>query len=255
MTLSVHDIAIQPNWPAPKNVKAYATLRTGGVSLPPYQQLNLGRSTQDDPAAIAKNRALLQSVLALPSEPIWIKQTHSTTALPALPEHRLKECDATYTDQPNRVCIVLTADCIPVLLCHREGTHVAAIHAGWRGLANGVIEATLKNLNLPNNQLLAWLGPAIGPSAFEVGPEVREQFLHVHPEAEFAFVPSPNQRWLANLYALATLALQKQGVTDIYGGDHCTYSEPEKFFSYRRDGKESGRMASLIWFSDSRLHK
>jgi len=255
MTLTLNQITLQPEWPAPKNIKAYTTLRTGGVSIAPYQAFNLADHVGDNARLVEQNRQLLKNTLALPSDPIWLTQTHSTLVLPALPENQQKEADASYTHQANQVCVVLTADCLPIFLCHRNGTHVAAIHAGWRGLVNGVIEATLMAMNLPNQELLAWLGPAIGPKAFEVGPEVREQFMQKYPAADVAFVPSPNhQRWLCDLYALAKLTLQKQGITDIFGGDYCTYSEPEKFYSYRRDGKESGRMASLIWITDSRSH-
>ena len=242
-------IAIEPNWPAPKTIKAYTTLRTGGVSPAPYHELNLGKNTDDMAENIEKNRHILHQTLELPNTPIWLKQIHSTQVLHALPENINKEGDASFTHQPKQVCTVTTADCIPILVCNRQGTSVAAIHAGWRGLVEGVIEATLLALQLPPTELLVWLGPAIGPTAFEIGPEVREKFLLASPEAEYAFSPTLNQRWLGDLYALAKLRLQKQGVTEIYGGDYCTYSDEKRFFSYRRDGKETGRMASLIWIT------
>jgi YfiH family protein len=219
---------LTPNWPAPKNIQAYTTLRPHDLRAQP---------------------TLLKNIVPIPNEPIWIKQIHSNIALPASPQSADQTADAVYTDQFNQVCAILTADCLPILLCHRQGTHVAAIHAGWRGLANGIIENTLHALNLSNADLLAWLGPAIGPNHFEVGDEVRALFIEKDAEAATCFKPSPSQRWMADLYALARLRLKKQHVTAIYGGEHCTYSEQEHFFSYRRDGQDTGRMASVIWIS------
>lgn len=244
------NLYIKPNWPAPSHIKAYTTLRTGGVSQSPYDQFNLGGSVGDKPEDVLKNRELLKNVLGLAEEPIWMRQTHSTIVLEATPENMRQEADASFTDKKNRVCIMLTADCLPILLTNKQGTHVAAIHAGWRGLANGIIEATLDKLNLPREEWLVWLGPAISGKCYEVGDEVREQFLSVVPEAEKAFSPSPNQRWLADLYELARIRFRKQGVVHIFGGEYCTYSDKSRFYSYRRDGKESGRMASLIWIGE-----
>ncbi len=215
-----------PDWPAPAHIKACTTLRSGGFSLEP---------------------ALLKKTLALPEEPIRLRQTHSTIALPATPENSGKEGDATYTQIPKRVCFIRTADCLPILLCNRNGTMVAAIHAGWRGLADGIIESTLAAMNLPGKDIIAWFGPAIGPNVFEVGEEVRERFLNAQSDATQAFIPSPNARWLANIYALARLRLERQGVIDIYGGQYCTFSDKELFCSYRRDGNQTGHMASLIY--------
>jgi YfiH family protein len=236
-----------PNWPAPSNVKACTTLRTGGVSQAPYHHFNLAEHVGDDVAHVRANRTLLKKELHLSDEPVWIEQTHSTIVLPAHAENRHKEADASFTNQHHQVCIVLTADCLPLLICHREGTHVAAIHAGWRGLAGGIIQNTLQALQLPPEDLLVWMGPAISQKNYEVGEEVREHFLKLDPQAEKAFIPSPQQRWLANLYELARLQLKKLGVNNIYGGEYCTYSNQEMFFSYRRDGNQTGRMASLIW--------
>ncbi|MEO8401268.1 MAG: peptidoglycan editing factor PgeF [Gammaproteobacteria bacterium] len=238
---------IVPNWPAPKTIKAFTTLRTGGVSLAPYDSFNLGEHVGDETQHVKTNRENLKTQLNLQNQPVWLNQTHSTRVIPATTENTGKEADAAFTDQPGNVCAVLTADCLPLLVCQREGTHVAAIHAGWRGLANGVIENTLTAMGIPADDTLVWLGPAIGPKVFEVGDEVREIFLKSHPEAEQMFLPSPNGRWLGNLYALARLRLNSQGITHIYGGDYCTYSDSELFFSYRRDGNKTGRMASLIW--------
>lgn len=238
---------IKPEWSAPTHIKAYTTLRTGGVSLSPYHSFNLGLHVGDENHFVQQNRDLLNKTLALPEEPIWLDQTHSTIAVPAIPQNHGKNADASYTDEVQRVCAVLTADCLPILICNREGTMVAAIHAGWRGLADGVIESTLAAMNLPGKDLLAWLGPAIGPKVFEVGEEVRQRFIEVDSRAMDAFIPSPNQRWLADIYQLARLRLNNYGVSDITGGNFCTYSNNELFFSYRRDGSKTGRMASLIY--------
>jgi YfiH family protein len=238
---------IKPNWPAPSHIHACTTLRTGGVSQSPYDQFNLGTNVGDHPEHVLKNCELLKNTLALVNDPIWIRQTHSTIVVEATLENLRQEADASFTHKKNQVCVVLTADCLPILLTNQQGTQVAAIHAGWRGLANGIIEATLNKLNSPSQELLAWLGPAISGPCYEVGNEVREQFLAVTPDAEKAFTPSPNQRWLADLYELARIRLRKQGVDRIYGGEYCTYTDKSRFYSYRRDGQQTGRMASLIW--------
>jgi len=221
---------IKPEWPAPPCVKAYTVLR------------------YDHPERItAKTNPLLHQ-LPLPDEPIWIKQTHSTTVLKALPEHREQEADATFTHEANRICAVLTADCLPILICHRQGTHVAAIHAGWRGLADGIIEETINALQQSPEDLIAWFGPAIGPDRFAVKKEVYDAFTLPHPEAAEAFKNIGPEHWLADIYALARLRLCKLGITQIYGGSFCTYQDKERFFSFRRDGALAGRMVSLIWF-------
>ncbi len=241
---------IVPDWPAPAHVKAYTTLRTGGTSQAPYETFNLAKGVGDDEHAVKANRAILNDVLSLPNEPVWISQTHSTIVLPARPETKGKEADATFANQPEQVCAVMTADCLPIFLCDRSGTHVAAIHAGWRGLAHGIIENTLQTLNLSPENILIWLGPAIGPKVYELGEEVRDIFVCDDPQAEKAFVPSQNEgRWLGDLYALARLRLRRYGVSAIYGGEYCTYSDAARFFSYRRDGGKTGRMASLIWIT------
>ena len=225
---------IKPIWPAPAHIKAYTTTRINPAILNPEKRIHY---------------PCLKESLALPNLPIQIKQIHSDIILPALPENQNKPADALWTDQLNQVCAVVTADCLPVLLTHREGTHVAAIHAGWRGLAKGIIPKTVQQLNLPSNEIIAWLGPAISQPCYEVGGEVRNEFLSSDPDTAFAFIPSVNQRWLLDLYAIARLQLEKKGVTAIYGGEYCTFSQPEKFFSYRRDGGIQGHMATLIWIS------
>jgi YfiH family protein len=242
---------IQPKWPAPAHIKACTTLRTGGVSQHPYDQFNLGDHVGDRLEHLIQNREILKNNLGLTQEPIWIRQTHSTIAIEATTENAGKEADASFTNQANQTCIILTADCLPILLCHRDGNTVAAIHAGWRGLANGIIENTLEKIQSPREDWLVWLGPAISSKCYEVGDEVREQFIRHMPQAETAFHPSPNKRWMADLYELARMRLRNEGIQQIYGGEYCTYSDPTLFYSYRRDGEKTGRMASLIWI-DSR---
>lgn len=238
---------IQADWPAPSHIKAFTSTRQKGISKPPYEEFNLGDHVGDCKEAVLHNRKKLKEVLNLVNEPIWIRQTHSTIAIEAIPQHRFKEADACFTTNRNQVCVVLTADCLPILICNKQGTCVAAIHAGWRGLLNGIIDSTFKAFHSSSDIFMAWLGPAISSWHYEVGEEVRTAFLNQLPEAVHAFAPSPHQRWLADLYALARLKLQKQGVKDIYGGEYCTFSEKERFYSYRRDGEKTGRMASLIW--------
>lgn len=234
---------ILPTWPAPRNVRACTTTRDGGVSLAPYASLNLGDHVGDDPAAVSENRARLRRALELPAEPLWLTQVHGI----AVAAGQGGCADASVAFGPGTVCTVMTADCLPLLLCDRAGTVVAAVHAGWRGLLAGVIEAAVSRLHVPGAELLAWLGPAIGPLAFEVGEEVRAAFVAEDAAAAAAFQPAPGGRWLADIYALARLRLARCGVTAVYGGELCTFSDP-RFYSYRRDGV-TGRMASLIWLA------
>ena len=248
---------IIPNWPAPTNVKALQTTRAGGISLAPYDSLNMGLHVQDNPMHVAHNRQLLSQLL--PSEPAWLKQVHGINVLNLdeivlVNTDCLSDADASYTSRKNVVCVTMTADCLPILLCDSAGTTVASIHAGWRSLCDGVIEATVKQMLVKSNQLMAWLGPAIGPSAFEVGTEVRAQFIAKNAQAELAFKKyGENQeqdKWLADIYKIATQRLNNLAVTQIYGGginqDFCTFSQKEQFFSFRRD-EQTGRMATLVW--------
>ncbi len=235
---------IIPHWPAPPNVRTIQTTRRGGVSAAPYASLNLGDHVGDDPAAIAENRRLLRT--HLPAEPLWLKQVHGTRCLDAAMAHPGDEADAAIARQPGVVCAVLTADCLPVLFCDIAGTIVAAAHAGWRGLVAGILEQTVAAMNVPADQLLAWLGPAIGPQHFEVGEDVRMAFLNQNPHSEFAFSPKTNGKWLCDLYALARFRLGAMSISRITSADFCTVGDPDRFFSYRRDGT-TGRMASLIW--------
>lgn len=241
---------IQPNWPAPANVKALQTTRLGGVSSGPYASLNMGEHVKDDPMHVARNRQLLNTFL--PSEPVWLNQVHGTRVIDAALSSCIESADAAFTDRKQVVCVTMTADCLPVLLCDAQGSIVAAVHAGWRSLCHGVIEATIESMfarqpALKANQLMAWLGPAIGPQAFEVGSEVRAQFMAKAAQAEQAFTPH-GDKWLGNLYLIAQQRLHALGVANVYGGGECTYTDQARFFSFRRDG-DTGRMATLIWLS------
>ena len=239
---------IVPNWNVPPHIQAFTTTREGGVSLPPFESFNLGDHVEDDKSAVKTNRTLLVEKFNLPYFPLFLTQTHSTRVITVPYEGNDLEADAVYTNQPNQVCLVMTADCLPVLFTNKQGTEVAAAHAGWRGLCDGVLEETVKCFQSAPEEIIAWFGPAIGPNAFQVGKEVIEQFMAFDPIAETAFRPDPNEvgKYLGNLYQIATQRLNKLGITQIYGGEHCTFNEKERFFSYRRDGK-TGRMASLIW--------
>lgn len=233
-----------PDWPAPARVAALSTSRGGGVSAAPYGSLNLGDHVGDDPVAVAENRRRL--VTALPGAPCWLRQVHGTTVVDAAHAAVGSEADAAFTRTPAAVCLVMTADCLPVLFCDRAGTVVAAAHAGWRGLAAGVLEATLHSMAVAPGDVLAWLGPAIGPAAFEVGEEVRDTFVAGDPEAASAFIVHSAGKWWADLFLLARQRLLRAGVDAVYGGGVCTYSDPERFFSHRRD-RQTGRMATAIW--------
>ncbi|AOS96899.1 Laccase domain protein YfiH [Microbulbifer aggregans] len=243
-----------PDWPAPARVRAAVTLRGGGHSEGPYQSFNLGNHVGDNEAAVSANRQQLRQELQLPSEPQWLEQIHSDKVVEAHADDVVRTADAGFTGSQGVVCAVLTADCLPVLLCDREGTQVAAVHAGWRGLAGGVVRNTVAALDSSPENLLAWLGPAIGPDAFETGVDVLEAFFESAQNAEHAekmaqcFRPHSQKplHFLADIYGLARAELESLGVSDVYGGDRCTVSDAENFYSYRRD-KTTGRMASLIW--------
>ncbi|MGE8485840.1 peptidoglycan editing factor PgeF [Pseudomonas sp. FP1740] len=234
---------LTPDWPAPASVKACVTTRAGGVSLAPFDSLNLGDHVDDSPQAVAENRRRLTDRFSI--QPAWLQQVHGIVVAQADP-NLVATADASWTATPGIACTAMTADCLPALFCDRAGTRVAAAHAGWRGLAAGVLEATLDSLAVPPEDVLVWLGPAIGPQAFEVGPEVRETFVQQLPEAAKAFVPSQNAgKFMADIYELARLRLAARGVTAVYGGGFCTVTDP-RFFSYRRSPR-TGRFASLIW--------
>lgn len=243
---------ITPDWPAPANVHALQSTRNGGVSAAPYDSFNLASHVGDSPLLVARNRMLLSSLL--PSEPVWLKQLHGIEVADVAHAGCLPAADASVSARAGAVCVVMTADCLPILLCNEEGSAVGAAHAGWRSLCDGVIEATVSAMKVPAPTLMAWLGPAISQAKFEVGGEVRAAFLSKHSEAAAAFIPSVSvelgaqDKWMADLYQLARLRLNTLGITRIYGGGLCTYREPERFYSYRRDGA-TGRMGSFIWLS------
>ncbi|BAN35654.1 hypothetical protein SCD_n01843 [Sulfuricella denitrificans skB26] len=270
----MNEIGIAPDWPAPANVRTLQTTRDGGVSAGPYASLNLGDHVGDDQVAVVRNRALLRATL--PADPVWLKQVHGNFVADADRTAGVPDADASVARKAGAICAVMTADCLPLLLCDEAGTVVAAAHAGWRGLAGGVVEATVKAMNAAPERLLVWLGPAIGPQAFEVGDEVRQAFMAHDTAAAKAFVPrlplTPHssydlscasahrkseypcgapltpQKWLADIYLLARQRLALLGVKQVYGGGLCTYTDAERFYSYRRD-QATGRMASLIWLA------
>lgn len=235
---------LQPDWPAPANVKAATTLRTGGFSSGQYHSLNLAMHVGDDVYKVQQNRELIQNSLHLPAEPVWLEQVHGNKVVNASTAGINAQADASFSDRQGVVCAVMTADCLPLLLCDTEGSCIAAVHAGWRGLLAGVIANTVKAMK--KDELLVWLGPAIGPAWFQVGSEVKNAFVNQDPDYAAAFTAQSREKWLADIYQLAKIHLAALGITGIYGGDFCTYSEPERFYSYRRD-RQTGRMTTLIW--------
>lgn len=246
-------VLIVPDWPAPAAVRAVSTTRSGGVSLPPYESLNLGTHVNDDPLAVAENRRRLREYAGLSAEPVWLSQVHGTVVVDAGQAAIGTTADACFSAQAGVVCAIQTADCLPVLFCDTAGRVVAGAHAGWRGLVDGVLELTVAAMNAQgaaSETILAWLGPAIGPDAFEVGDEVRAAFVAHDPAADIAFVAQPGGKWLADIFLLARLRLAAIGVGKIYGGGVCTVSDPVRFFSHRRD-RLSGRQASLIWLDST----
>lgn len=250
-TTPIGDDWIVPDWPAPAGVRALLTTRSGGVSVAPYASLNLGDHVGDDPAAVAANRLRLRRVLVGAGDPVWLEQVHGTRVVDAALERAgaaPAKADAAFARRPGVCCVVMTADCLPVLFCDTAGSVVAAAHAGWRGLCAGVLEQTVAAMAVPACTLLAYLGPAIGPQAFVVGDEVRAAFVAHDALAAAAFSPQAAGKWLADIYLLARQRLAACGVDQVYGGTWCTVSDADRFFSYRRDGR-TGRMASLIWRS------
>jgi YfiH family protein len=247
---------LTPHWDVPAHVRAISTLRAGGgVSTGAYASLNLAQHVGDDPAHVRANRAWLREAAQLPQEPLWLEQVHgidvavnsasrSTVAGPP-------RADAAVAFEPGRVCVVMTADCLPVVFADRAGTRIGVAHAGWRGLVGGVLDATVAALRAPPAELVAWLGPAIGPDSFEVGPEVRDAFIARDVESAHGFTRNAAGRYQADLYALARQALQRAGVLAVTGGGRCTQRESGQFFSFRRDGGRTGRMATLAWLTDA----
>lgn len=235
---------IVPGWPAPAGVRALVTTRTGGVSGGPWATMNLGLKAGDDPAAVAENRARLG--MLLPQPPRWLAQVHGSRVVDADTLDGVPEADASVAREPGTVCAIMVADCLPVLFTDRGGSCVAAAHAGWRGLAAGVLANTVARMPAKPRDLVAWIGPGIGPSAFEVGEDVLQAFCDDAPERQSAFRPLRPGKWLCDLPALARDALRRAGVGEIHGGDLCTVADPARFYSYRRD-KITGRMAALVW--------
>ncbi len=249
MTISSRFEPIIPDWPAPTGVSCLVTTRSGGVSGNAFFSLNLGDHVGDEPAAVTDNRAIVCRHVG--GMPVWLNQVHGTRVVNAaefVGAATRPEADASFSSQPGVACVVMTADCLPVLFCNTAGTVVAAAHAGWRGLLSGVLEATVAAMAVPGREIIAWLGPAIGPRTFEVGGEVRDSFMADAPEAAEAFKPVAHGKWLADIYLLARQRLARMGIAHVSGGDFCTVTEKERFFSYRRDG-QTGRMASLIWLN------
>lgn len=242
-------VGIPAAWPAPANVVAGTTLRSGGVSQGGFAALNLAAYVGDDPVSVKENRRRFQINCALPKEPVWLRQVHGTRVVLGDSALTQPEADAIVVREAGVVCAILTADCLPVVLTTEDGSEVAAVHAGWRGLCAGILEETVAAFRLPPEQILVWLGPAISKPAFEVGAEVREQFVKKGEAAADFFSENDRGRWQADLYGLATLRLENCGVTRVFGGGCCTYTEQDRFFSYRRDGR-CGRMATYIFRRD-----
>lgn len=235
---------IAPDWPAPPGIRALSTLRTGGVSTGLFGSLNLAAHVGDEEACVMSNRTRLKTELGLPAEPVWLNQVHGVKTIRADGSSEIQSADASWTACKGVVCAVMTADCLPILLCSTDGERIASVHAGWRGLLAGVIESAIEAM--ATTGVMAWLGPAIGPDAFEVGEEVRAAFIGRNPHFTPAFRQTGATTWLADIYELGRIVLLQAGVALIYGGGSCTFSQPDEFFSYRRD-HETGRMASLIW--------
>ncbi len=239
-------IAITPDWPAPPGVRACTTTRVGGVSRAPYDSLNLAAHVGDDSARVAANRQRAAAALGLPDTPLWLTQVHGNRVVDAALAPPGIDADASFTTRPGIVCAVLTADCLPVVLCHRRGGRVAVAHVGWRGLVNGVIDQAVRAMACPGDDLLAWLGPAMGPQVYEVGEDVMAEMRGGVDDAEGAFTGASAGKWYADLYTLTRRRLAGLGLNRVYGGTWCTYTESRRFYSYRRDGV-TGRMATLVW--------
>ncbi len=248
---------ISPSWPAAKNVRAYSTTRLGGVSCAPYNGLNLGLHVGDERSTVVKNRQLLADKMQLNRQPVWLQQTHSNRVveLEGVNSEQdqvadILQADGCYTNKPKAVCTVMTADCLPLLLSNTQGSWVAAVHAGWRGLLAGIIQRSIESYPGKSSDVIAWMGPAISANNFEVGPEVRDQFMAVNQANSRAFSASLKRaKYLCDIYELARVVMAPYGVTS-YGGDYCTFEDLSLFYSYRRDG-QTGRMASLIWMDNS----
>ncbi len=243
---------IRPDWPAPDTVQAFTSTRKNGHSVAAYASLNLAQHVEDIGSIVERNRDRLIKDFNLPSQPIWLQQTHSNTVIVADDYQNAitpPEADASWTSNPNVVCTVLTADCLPVFFTNKQGDRIAAAHAGWRGALNGIITSSFLATGIAAEDCLVWLGPAIGAEAFEVGADVYQAFVSKNPENTIAFKQTDDQHWLCDIYQLVRIELQQLGIHSVYGGGFCTYSDEENFYSFRRDGARTGRMASLIWLA------
>lgn len=241
---------IIPDWPAPSGIKAFTTTRIGGLSRGAYSTFNLGLHVGDEDQRVVRNRKRLREILRLPSEPMWLDQIHGKKCEKWRESSEAVTADASYSGQPNKVCLVMTADCLPILICNKAGNWVSACHAGWRGLAAGVIENSLsKYEGNKSNDLIAWIGPAISQKHFEVGVEVKNEFLKLDDSFEQFFIKNKHSKFQFDFVALAKKKLENWGVS-CFGGNYCSFDDPEQFYSYRRDGT-TGRMASLIWFENA----
>lgn len=238
---------IEPNWQVSAKVRGLTTFRSGGVSVAPFQSLNLGMHVGDDPAAVLSNRQLLVEQLQLPSSPRWLNQTHGTTVVSVTDEafNQLPNADASYTKVKNQVLAIMTADCLPLFIASADATEIALVHCGWRSLANGIIEQTLLRFSSPVNRLHAWLGPAIGPNNFTVGDDVKVAMLKLSPNFGVYF-KTYQDRWLLDLFGLVTAELSRFGLSNTTSSNMCTVEHQSQYFSYRRDG-QTGRMVSLLW--------
>lgn len=248
MALTNHPDFIEPDWPAPAAVKAVVTTRNSGESLPPFDSFNVADHVEDAPEHVLANRQLLRQTLQLPAEPVWLQQVHGIQVVRAELAAESEIADASTTEEINTVCTVMTADCLPVLICNQAGTQVAAVHAGWRGLVDGILETSVNTFQQPGQELIAWLGPAIGPDAFEVGDVVQQMYVDADADLADAFVAGKPGKWYLDIYQAARIRLDKLGVFKIYGGGLCTHTDSARFYSYRRDGV-TGRMASMIWIT------
>lgn len=243
-------VTITPDWPAPSLVRACTTIRVGGVSRAPYDSLNLAAHVGDDTAHVDVNRRRVAAALGLPAAPVWLSQVHGNRVVDAASTAPGLDADGAFTTRPGVVCAVLTADCLPVVLCHRGGAGVAVVHVGWRGMVSGVIDEALRVMGCPGDDLMAWLGPAIGPRVYEVGEDVMAMLSEAVDDASGALVSASPGKWYADLYTLARRRLAGLGVKRVYGGSWCTYTESGRFYSYRRDGV-TGRMATLVWLDET----
>lgn len=249
MNHNVHNHhCLKPNWPAPVSIHAYVTTRVNGHSHAPYDSFNLASHVGDVLTNVLKNRDLLKTYLNLPTDPMWLTQVHGTTVVESHRYTQNCEADASIAREPHAVCVVLTADCIPILICNQAGNEIAAIHAGWRGLCDGIIEATCQRLQTPSHQCMAWLGPGISHAGFIVDTPVRTAFIQADAQADLAFTPVESGRFRGNLFQIAKQRLAKMGITAVYGGNECTYRNPAQYYSFRREGN-TGRMATLIWIA------